>query len=431
MTPGWYATPALVRGAVAGVVLAGAAVLLRRPDAVVLAAPLLAISVWSVWRRPAAAPAVVERLAQNALREGESTWWTVEVRESPGSVAEDVAAVFVAPPWGSTVPRSGVVCADAVGGDAVVRVALRSTRWGRREVGPALVVASSAWGAFRFVAPARPPLQLTTLPLPATFDSAAPLAHPVGVVGRHRSARPGEGSEFASLRPFHVGDRLRRIHWPRSLRTGELHVTSTWSDQDTLVVLVVDALNDLGTSGGIDGDVSSLDVSVRAAGAIAEHYLRGGDRVALHVVGSRAARRVPAASGIAHLRRVLDALATIVPGTDTREANRLHLGLPAGALVVMLSPLTSPLALQRAYALAARGLTVVVIDTLPPGLVADAGDDPFLALAWRIRLLERRREIRRIQQVGVPVVAWRGPGSLDQVLRDLHRHAGRPRVVQR
>ena len=41
------------------------------------------------------------------------------------------------------------------------------------------------------------------------------------------------------------------------------------------------------------------------------------------------------------------------------------------------------------------------------------------------------RELRSIQQVGVPVVQWRGPGSLDQVLRDLSRHAAKPRMVRR
>jgi hypothetical protein len=92
--------------------------------------------------------------------------------------------------------------------------------------------------------------------------------------------------------------------------------------------------------------------------------------------------------------------------------------------------MVSPIALQRAYTSAMRGLTVVVVDTLPPDIVEDDPSDPFLGLAWRIRLLERRRELRHIQQVGVPVVQWRGPGSLDQVLRDLHRHSAKPRVVR-
>ena len=96
----------------------------------------------------------------------------------------------------------------------------------------------------------------------------------------------------------------------------------------------------------------------------------------------------------------------------------------------MLSPLVSPVPLGRAVALARHGVPVVVIDTLPPDVAADE-TDPTAVLAWRIRLLEREQEIRRVREAGVPVVAWRGPGSVDQVLRDIRRRASAPRVVVR
>ena len=78
---------------------------------------------------------------------------------------------------------------------------------------------------------------------------------------------------MAEVRPFRAGDRLRRINWPVSSRTGTLHVTATWSDRDTEVVLLLDTEHDLGISEGVDGRASSLDIAVRAAAAIAEHYL--------------------------------------------------------------------------------------------------------------------------------------------------------------
>jgi uncharacterized protein (DUF58 family) len=432
----WQPTVAHVRATTGGVLLAVAAVLLRRPDVLVLATPLLVVAVWSAWLRPRRNPGVVQRLGHQAIREGEATTWHIDVTEDPGAGddlgrAEDVAAVLAAPSFSTLVPRAGVVCDVVRNGGLALQVSVRSARWGRRAVGPAQVVATSAWAAFRWTAPRALARTLSTLPLPAVFDSSAPPVHPVGLVGLARSGRAGDGNEFASIRPFQAGDRLRRIHWPRSLRTGTLHVTSTWADQDSHVVIVVDALNDLGISEGIDGQASSLDVTVRAAGAIAEHHLHRGDRVAVHVVGAKGVVRVPAASGSSHLRRVLDTLSAIEPGTDLRDHARLQFGLPAGALVVMLSPLVSPLALQRAFTLATRGMTVVVVDTLPPGIVEDDPDDPFHGLAWRIRLLERRRELRSIQHVGVPVVQWRGPGSLDQVLRDLSRHAATPRMARR
>ena len=408
--------------------LAIGAVLLRRPDLMVLAAPLLVIAVWSAWLRPSADPVVTERLGHDTVREGEATTWHIDVRTE--GRAEDVGAVLAAPPFSTLEPEAGALCTAVDGEDVSLALTVRSTRWGRRVIGPARVTATSAWAAYRFTVPGSPARTLTTLPLPAVFDSGAPPVHAAGLVGLVRSGRPGDGREFASVRPFQVGDRLRRVHWPRSLRTGTLHVTSTWSDQDSHVVIVVDALNDLGQSGGVDGAASSLDVTVRAAGAIAEHHLHRGDRVALHIVGARGVMRVPVATGSSHLRRVLDALASIEPGSDLQDRALRHLAIPAEALVVMLSPLISPVALQRAYTLATRGLTVVVVDTLPPGVAEDDPDDPFLGLAWRIRLLERDRELRRIQQVGIPVVKWRGPGSLDQVLRDLHRHSSKPRLVR-
>jgi len=344
------------------------------------------------------------------------------------------------------------VATQAVSADSsaviTLDVGLQSLRWGRRLVGSGLVAATSAWGAFRFGPLDCPPRTLRTLPLPATFDAQAPTPHPNGLVGLNRSRRAGDGSEFASIRAFQHGDRLRRIHWPLSLRTGELHVTSTWADQDSNVMLMVDALNDLGQSEGLGRSASSLDVTVRAAAAMAvtvraaaamaEHYLRRGDRVGLRVFGTINVARLPAVAGRSHLRRVLDTLANIEAGTD-RQSNPTTVagGLPDGTLVIVLSPLVSPDALTHAVTLARRGLGVIIIDTLPEqvgrqDVAGTHGDaDARAQLAWRIRLLEREREIRRVQQAGIPTVPWRGPGSLDQVLRDLGRRSSAGRMARR
>lgn len=445
MTP-WKPTIAHVRAAAGGVLLVIAAVLVRRPDLIVIGSPLLTVAIWSTLRRPREVPIVTERIDHGIIREGDATTWRIHVVHEDRS--EDVSAVLARADHSDLEPQLGGVTAasstavaktPSAGRVTDLSVVVRSTRWGRRPIGPATVVASSAWAAFRWSsdsalsgeAAASASKVLTTLPMPSVFDAAAPVAHRSGLVGLSRSSRPGDGSEFASIRPFQPGDRLRRIHWPRSTRSGTMHVTSTWADQDAHVVLLVDAFNDIGTSEGLDGNPSSCDIAVRAAAAIAEHHLHRGDRVALQIIGSRGAVRVPPASGMAHHRRILDTLATIEPATVVGEDIRLRLGLGADALVVMLSPLISPLALARANALANRGITVVVVDTLPPTVSEIDPEDPLLALAWRLRLLERRREIRRIETIGVPVVAWRGPGSLDQVLRDVHRRVGAPRLVRR
>lgn len=39
--------------------------------------------------------------------------------------------------------------------------------------------------------------------------------------------------------------------------------------------------------------------------------------------------------------------------------------------------------------------------------------------------------LRKVQKAGVPVVAWRGPGTLDEVLRKLGRRASIAKLARR
>ena len=421
----WSPTSAHARALLGGLLLTIAAVLARRPDLLVLATPLLGAAVWAVMLRPLSLPEVHHSIGHGTIREGEATTWHIEVHDPEGRV-DDVAVVLEVPTWIERHPVHGQgVVSLRDDGDEPLAVVIRPTRWGSRRVGPALVVASSAWAGFRCVLKGDPSTRtLVALPQTSRFDASAPPVRIPGLVGVNRSPRPGSGSEFAGIRPFQPGDRLRRIHWARSLRTGTLHVTSTWADHDRHVVVLIDALNDVGDSDGIEGRASSLDISVRAAGAIAEHYVSTGDRVGLSVIGARGMQRLPPATGYRHLRRILEVIAGIEPAIDLVDDGRMPRGLGHGALVVMLSPLVSPKSLQRAFTIAEHGLTVLVIDSLPANIAESDQDDPYVGIAWRIRLLEREREIRRVGEAGIAVVPWRGPGSLDVVLRDLHRHAG-------
>jgi uncharacterized protein (DUF58 family) len=406
-----------------------AALLFRIPAVLVMAAPFAFVAVWSTLTRPTDEPTLLSQVSPRTVREGEATTWTAAL--TGVDEVDHVVAFAPARTWLDLRPPSGVVACGVRSGDltATLSVAMRATHWGRHDLGPINVVAISAWGAFRWKA-LDVGYQVTTLPLPEVFDAAPPQHRANGLVGQNRSSRPGDGSEFSGIRPFQTGDRLRRINWRRSLRTGDLHVTSTYSDQDTHVALFVDALADFGPSGGIDGAASSLDTTVRAAGAIAEHFLLRGDRVSLHVFGSRGRSHVPPASGQSHLRRILDVLAMTDPDTSRAGAIRAGRGaIPGDALAIMLSPLISPIALERAVSIASHGLTVAVVDTLPDDVHAD--EDPATELAWKIRLLERRREVRMVQNVGVPVISWRGPGSLDPFLREIARRAAAPRMARR
>jgi uncharacterized protein (DUF58 family) len=434
--PRWEPTFAHHRAAVAGLLLGVAALVTGRADVLVLAVPLLVVAIWSAAVRPVAVPSVGSPVTRVTVHESEHAVWRARVSDVPG--LRGVVAHHPPDRWLELDPESGTRwCAAGAGAETVVDIRLVSTRWGRRKLGQPQVAAYGAWNAWRCGPLPLHEVTLTTLPVPARFHSSAPAPHPHGLVGINRAARPGEGTEFAKVRPFLPGDRLRRIHWPVSARTGRLHVTATYAEEDSLVIVMIDALNDIGDSQGLAGDPSSMDLTVRAAGAIVEHHLRRGDRVGLRVFGCWQVTRVPASMGRAQLRRVLDTLALIEPGTmrgDDGAAARQ--GLPADTLVILLSPLVDAGASREAVTLARNGLTVVVVDTLPPGVRPHLSDWESMLhervdLAWRIRTVERRLELERLASLGIPVVPWRGERSMDQVLVGLARRGSAPRIVGR
>jgi uncharacterized protein (DUF58 family) len=431
VTAGWRPTSTLVRAALASTTFAAAAVALGRPDLLVLATPFLVHTAVVVARRPTRSPRVTSYLEHTAVREGEGTTAVTRLVET-GDVEHAVLAL-VRGPWTAMRPPAGVVGVTAVAPAESLElpVPVVSLRWGRRPVGAGAVAATGPW-AGRVWGP-HPVLAstLSTLPTPGRFDSRAPVPHPIGLVGTHQARRAGSGTEFSSIRPFAPGDRLRRVQWRVSLRTGTLHVTSAVAEEDSSVLLIVDSGIEVGASGGVHGTSTSLDVAVRAAGAVAEHYLHRGDRVGVRILGSTIHNAVPIGGGRRHLRRVLDTLARIVPG-EHRDADpgRIRYRVPAGSVVVVLSPMLSDQAVAVTRTLASRGLNVVVVDTLPPD-VPEHEPDARRRLAWRMRLLERETLLLRVSRAGVPVVRWRGPGTLDDVLRGLGRRARRPRLAAR
>ena len=234
----WHPTPVLVRAALGSAALAVTAVVMGRPDLLVLAAPLLVHAVAAVVRRPATVPRAGDAvLGTDHVREGEGTTVRVLVDH-----ADDVEHAVLAltrhrhlvarPPSGMT---DGTLAPEADRLELAVPVA--SLRWGRRRVGDGLVAATTPWSGYLWGPLPVAPQHLTTLPQPGLFDSRAASPHPIGLVGQHPARRRGDGSEFESIRPFQPGDRLRRVQWRVSLRTGRLHATSTVAEEDASVLV--------------------------------------------------------------------------------------------------------------------------------------------------------------------------------------------------
>lgn len=426
----WRATAALGRAVVLGAVALALALVVGKPVLVVLAAPFVTFTALGLVHRPTRRPRLDSRLDHGVLHEGQGT--TSRLVVADGEDAEYLTRVAGKPAHVAVRPRDG-----RVGGllPAVPDVEISPRRWGRRVLGEENVALYSPWAGFRFGPVRLGGRPVRVLPATAPYDSRAEAPQPLGLVGAHRSQRSGSGTELSGIRPFQPGDRLRRVNWPVSLRTGNLHVVTTRAEEDTGVLLVVDALADHGVSGGVGGSASSLDLSVRAAAAIAEHHVRAGDRVALRVVG-RGHEQVGYGAGARHLRRIQDQLATLRTGDlGEPETGMLQLGVTGGAVVVVLSPMLAESIGTVAATLTRRGVAVLVVDTLPqdaqPAAYGDDQDPALVALAWRMRRIERSVVLERLAALGCPVVPWRGPGTVDDVMRRLARRAQLPRVVAR
>ena len=140
----------------------------------------------------------------------------------------------------------------------------------------------------------------------------------------------------------------------------------------------------------------------------------------------RRVRDIRPGSGRRQLRRLLDAL-VVAEASPNHRADLVRIRpIEAGTMVIALTPLVGTVGRTQIVSLAQRGRTVVVVDTMPDR--TSETSSPWTAMAMRVRAMERQAEIDQLNELGVPVVAWHGRGTLDQVLRDVSRIARAPRM---
>jgi len=430
--PQWTPTRALGRAALVSGVLVLLAAVLGRVDLVALAAPIAVGAAWALRRRPREEPQVELELPAEPPAEGSEVALVVRVGAGDEVPLDLVVARIAAPRWLPLDQADRPHATDLPPGElAQVVFTGPALRWGRHAAGPARAYGVVGDGLLISALVGTPEGQLPVHPVPPVFRATDTMPRASALVGGHRSRRPGEGGELAGVRRYAPGDRLRRIDWRTTLRTREPHIAATWSDRDATVVLVLDVAHEAGVSGGVHGRASVLDTTVRAAAAVAEHYLRRGDRVAL-VELSGTPRHLRAGNGRRHLQAALDWLASTSVTAEADEPPppvlidpRLY---PTSALVVVLTPLLQPASTQLIATLARTGRVVTAVDTL-----GDLAEHPLVGTQWtavaqRLWRLERDVVIGQLREVGVPVTGWSGPGSLDQVLRDLTRLAAAPRI---
>jgi uncharacterized protein (DUF58 family) len=427
--PAWVPTRALGRTVLLTGLLLVLGVALGRVDLVLLAAPFAVGAAIGLRRMPRSAPELTVDAAEEHIVEGGSVGAGLTVA-NPDVIPYDLVVVRTrTSPWlelrDADRPFAITVATD---GWTAVELPGAATRWGRHDVGPAAARVAACGGLLACRPVVTPAQRVRVYPETEPFAATEAMPAAAGLVGNHRSRRPGEGGELAGVRPFAPGDRLRRIDWRVSLRTRDLHVASTLSDRDAEVLLLLDVLGEAGASGGVKGRASVLDTTVRATAAIAEHYLQRGDRVSLMEYGS-SARRLRAATGRRQYLTVLEWLLDVRADTGDQGPHEHVFGahhVSSDALVMVLTPLVDPRSADMLAGLSQSGRFTVAVDTLPAG-VTPPNRSPWTPIATKLWRMERENVLGRLREHGVPVVTWAGAGSLDLVLRDVSRLASAPR----
>jgi len=248
---------------------------------------------------------------------------------------------------------------------------LPTTRRGIVTVGPMHVAVGDPFGLATARDRAAPAVDVTVLP---RVDEIPPLPRSVGPDpdGTAETGSLGRvGEDFAALRPYIVGDDMRRVHWPSSARTGDLLVRQHDVPWQGRVCVVLDLRRQ-------SADDVVLEAVISAAASILRAHLRRGDHVRLvTTTGVDSGYGV----GATHLDGVLEYLAV---------AERSSTG-----------------SLQIAVELVERGVTGAVV--LVTGSPSDADLDLFeragsaVTLRRIVRFDHRARTTtaRRTQVVGV------------------------------
>lgn len=210
---------------------------------------------------------------------------------------------------------------------------LPTTKRGIVTVGPMQVAMSDPFGLSSTRNPAAPSVEVTVLP---RVDDIPPLPRSVGP-DPDGSAETGSlgrsGEDFAALRPYIVGDDLRRVHWPSSARTGDLLVRQHDIPWQGRVCVVLDLRRQA-------TDDVTLERAVSAAASVLRTHLRRGDHVRLvTTTGVDSGYGV----GASHLDGLLEylAVASRTSSGSLRMAMELVERGASGAVVLVTGTLSS------------------------------------------------------------------------------------------
>jgi uncharacterized protein (DUF58 family) len=387
---------------------------LGRPELVALGAPFaLFLGVALAASRPPAIR-VGLTLGSDAAVEGREVEAELELASEDGVERIDVAVTLPAGVVADGLPPPAALHLSR-GDSQQFGFLLRGRRWGAYRIGEAVVRAYDRFGLFAYDARLEGSAPLRVYPRPEWVRKLLRALETQPFSGNEVARTKGEGIEFADIRPFVFGDRVRRINWRASAKRQELYVSESHPERNTDVVIFLDAFVDVGTEEG-----GTLEQAVRAAATLAGAYLRRRNRVGL-VSFSGIVHWLTPAMGERQLYRIVETLleTSVVASYVWRGIDHVPVRtLPPKALVVALTPLLDERSVGALFDLRARGFDLVVVEVSPLPFVA-AGGGAVEELGHRLWKLSRDALRFRYQRLGVAVVEWREGEPLAQAVEEV------------
>jgi uncharacterized protein (DUF58 family) len=267
---------------------------------------------------------------------------------------------------------------------------------GLLQVGPLDAVGMDPFGLTRFARRGAGLVEVTVLP------RVDPIAPPPSAAGddphggeprTHRAGRSGE--EFHALRPYVVGDDLRRVHWASTARTGDLmvrHDETPWQGRTTVLV-------DLRATDEL------FEQAVSAAASVLASAWRRGDQVRLV---TSAGTDSGYGTSHAHVDAAMEHLALVetTPGGGLGDVAHLLEQGSSGTLVAILTrPSAADVEAVSTTRATFRSVTSALLDpsspsqVLPPepdrALVFTVGSDRPFREVWDQAVGGGRRVVDR------------------------------------
>lgn len=293
-----------------------------------------------------------------------------------------------------------------------VEYTVRSSLRGRHALGPLGAQVPDPFGLATRSAVLEGSTDIIVLPAIHPLTVTRQPSSGVGAEGEQAHLLALHGEDDVTVRQYHDGDDLRRIHWPSTARTGELMVRQEDRPAQRRAVLLLDPRP---TAHGGSGASGSFEWAVTALASVAAHLTESG--YAVHLVCVETVDTARAGDPMP-IDEVLDTLAVTQPRADTGEDDVLRAAqalTEAGGFVVAVVGPSDPEVTARVASLRQVGTTglALVLDAASFGPAPDADDvgshvDVLRLAGWRAVPVRQGDEISRTWDVLTTVTVGAG-----------------------